>query len=236
MTFNGTNADSSLLIEEVKLLNSQLYNLLYKRVPLVLSNRAVEKSADYVERNMSGAIIFSGSHKPDMWQCAVSKIKIDGYISEFGVFQGESINFLAKLIYPKKIFGFDSFRGLEEDYVLDHPKGSFDQNGVIPNVDENVYLVKGSFSESLPKWLNNNKGVFSLINIDCDTYESTLTVLNEIGPSRIVPGTLILFDEYFGFHGWENCEFKAWQEYCKKNNINYKYIAVCEMQVLIEVL
>jgi|688.fasta_scaffold00341_53 hypothetical protein len=236
MTLNDTNVDSSLLIEEVKLLNSQLYNLLYKRVPLVLSNRAVEKSADYAENNMPGATIFSGSHKPSMWQCAVSKIKIDGHIAEFGVFQGVSINFLAKLIYPKKIFGFDSFRGLEEDYVLDHYKGSFDQNGVIPNVDENVCLVKGSFSESLPKWLNNNKGVFSLINIDCDTYESTLTVLNEIGPSRIVPGTLILFDEYFGFHGWENCEFKAWQEYCKKNNINYKYIAVCQMQVLIEVL
>jgi hypothetical protein len=236
MTLNDTSADSSLLIEEVRLLNSQLYNLLYKRVPLVLSNRAVEKSADYAENNMPGATIFSGSHKPNMWQCAVSKIKIDGHIAEFGVFQGVSINFLAKLIYPKKIFGFDSFKGLEEDYVLDHYKGSFDQNGVIPNVDENVSLVKGSFSESLPKWLNNNEGVFSLINIDCDTYESTLTVLNEIGPSRIVPGTLVLFDEYFGFHGWENCEFKAWQEYCKKNNINYKYIAVCQMQVLIEVL
>lgn len=236
MTFNDANAEPLLLLEEFQLLNSKLHSVLYKRVPLVLFNRAVEKSADYVENNMPGAIIFSGSHKPNMWQCAVSKIKIDGHIAEFGVFQGESINFLAKLIYPKKIFGFDSFRGLEEDYVLDHPKGSFDQNGVIPIVDENVCLVKGSFSESLPKWLKNNEGVFSLINIDCDTYESTFTVLNEIGPSRIVSGTLIVFDEYFGFHGWENCEFKAWQEYCNKTNTKYKYVAVCQMQVLVEVL
>jgi hypothetical protein len=231
------NKDQSLsLIEEFQLLNSKLHNVLYKRVPLVLFNRAVEKSADYVEKNMRGAIIFSGSHKPNMWNCAASKIKLNGYIAEFGVFQGESVNFLAKLIHPKQIFGFDSFKGLEEDYVLDHPKGSFNQNGILPVVEENVFLVKGSFSESLPKWLNDNKGIFSLINIDCDTYESTSTVLNNIGSDRIVSGTFILFDEYFGFYGWEDCEFKAWQEYCYKNNVKYKYVAVCQMQVLVEVL
>jgi hypothetical protein len=237
MTMDDNNQSLSMLVDELERLKGNLiYNLMFNRVPLVLFNRAVEKSADYVEANMPGVIVFSGSHKPSMWQCAVSKLKLDGYIAEFGVFKGESVNFLAKLINPKTIFGFDSFKGLEEDYSLDHAKGDFNQNGVAPIVDKNVCLVEGSFSETLPNWLQENKGIFSFINIDCDTYESTSTILNLIGPERIVPGTIILFDEYFGFHGWEDHEFKAWQEYCNKNNVKYKYIAVCHMQVLVEVL
>jgi phage/plasmid-associated DNA primase len=106
----------------------------------------------------------------------------------------------------------------------------------MPLVKNNVSLIKGSFSDTLPEWLNKNSKVFSFINIDCDTYESTSTVLNSIGPTRIATGTYILFDEYFGFPGWKNHEFKAWQEYCTKNNVKYKYVALCNLQVLIEVL
>jgi hypothetical protein len=208
----------------------------YKRVPAVLLNRAVEKSADYVEKNMPEAIIFTASNKTEMWNCAISKLTLKGHIAEFGVFEGTSINYLANLIYPKPVFGFDSFLGLEEDFPLDCPKGQFNLNGILPKVLDNVTLIKGSFSESLPKWLLDNDGAFSLINIDCDTYQATTTVLNSLGPERIVSGTFILFDEYFGFYGWEQHEFKAWQEYCKKYDLKYRYVAVCHLQVLIEIL
>jgi hypothetical protein len=201
-----------------------------------LTNRSIIKSADYVEKNMPNAIILTTNVKKDMWDCAVSKIKIDGHVAEFGVFQGESINYLSEKIHPKPIFGFDSFLGLKEDFVLDCPKGKFNLDGLLPKVNNNVKLVPGFFSDTLTNWLKNNPGFFSLINIDCDTYESTYFVLNSIGPKRIVSGTIIIFDEYFGFHGWENCEYKAWQEYCKNNNIKYKYLAVCHLQVLVEVL
>jgi hypothetical protein len=226
------------ILNKIDHLNYVLLNAILHghRVTSELTTRAVSKSADYVEKNMPNAIIITTNQKMEMWDCAISKIKIDGHIAEFGVFEGESINYLSKKIYPKPIFGFDSFLGLAEDFVLDCPKGKFNLNGLLPEVNDNVNLVTGFFSDTLPEWLSNNPGSFSLLNIDCDTYESTSFVLNSIGPDRIVPGTLILFDEYFGFHGWENCEFKAWQEYCKINNIKYKYLAVCHLQVLVEVL
>jgi hypothetical protein len=97
-----------------------------------------------------------------------------GDIVEFGVFKGESINYLAKSVSPKTIFGFDSFRGLEEDFSIDFAKGGFNQNGITPKVENNVVLVEGSFSDSLPKWLNENNGVFSFINIDCDVHQRSL--------------------------------------------------------------
>jgi hypothetical protein len=215
------------------IVNSILYG---HRVALELNRRAVIKGANYVEKNMPSAVILTTGNKQNMWDCAISKIKIDGHIAEFGVFTGESINYLSKKIHPKFIFGFDSFLGLVEDFVLDCPKGVFNLNGLPPKVNDNVKLITGFFSDTLPGWLNKNPGPFSLLNIDCDTYESTSFVLNSIGPTRILPGTMILFDEYFGFHGWENCEFKAWQEYCKDNNVKYKYIAICHLQVLVEVL
>jgi hypothetical protein len=78
--------------------------------------------------------------------------------------------------------------------------------------------------------LENNKP-FSFINIDCDTYESTSTVLNLLGTSKIVSGTVIIFDEYFGYNNWKSHEFKAWQEFVSKNNLKYTYIAINHLQV-----
>jgi len=229
--------DLDQIFNKIDILREDILHVLqYDRVSTELLNRAVQKSADYAEKNMSNAIIITNNKKEDLWDCALSKIKIDGFVAEFGVFQGESINYLSKGVYPRPIFGFDSFLGLAEDFVLDCPRGRFNLDGLLPKVNDNVELVPGFFSETLPKWLNENPGIFSLLNIDCDTYESTSFVLNSIGPTRIVPGTLIIFDEYFGFHGWENCEFKAWQEYCKINNVRYKYIALSHLQVLVEVL
>jgi hypothetical protein len=225
------------LIEQLEIHHNNLAKyMLFHRVPTVLFNRAVEVSADYAQNNMPEVVVFTSNDKEDMWKCAVSKLKVNGYIAEFGVFKGTSVNYLAGLIEPKVIYGFDSFLGLEEDFSLDCPKGKFNLNGIPPAVRNNVSLVQGSFSDTLPEWLENNSGPFSLLNIDCDTYESTSIVLNSLGPERIVSGTFILFDEYFGFHNWEKHEFKAWKEYCTKYDIKYRYVAVCHLQVLVEVL
>ena len=46
---------------------------------------------------------------------------------KFGVFQGKSINFFAKKIKNKTIYGFDSFSGLNEDWEgTQYQKGYFD--------------------------------------------------------------------------------------------------------------
>ena len=215
-----------------------IFNLDWKNtIPsTIIARREAELAADYIEQNMPKITHFTSGMKNLLWDIVPSKTTLDGHIAEFGVWKGESINYLAQLFHPKTIFGFDSFKGLEEDYSFDYSKGGFNQNGVPPLVQENAELVIGSFSNTLPIWLKENPGIFSFINIDCDTYESTKTVLNLLGPERITSGTVILFDEYLGFPGWKDHEFKAWKSYCNKNNVNYNYIAVCGYQVLIEVL
>jgi hypothetical protein len=50
-----------------------------------------------------------------------------------------------------------------------------------------------------------------------------VTILNTL-KDNIVPGTVIIFDEYINYPGWELDEFKAWQEHVAKYNVEYEYI------------
>jgi hypothetical protein len=206
------------------------------KVAEVLMKRAVSDSADYVEKNMDNPLIFFDNLKSKMYSYALNQMVIDGYIAEFGVYKAEVTNAIAKVLPEKTIYGFDSFYGLPEDWSgWEMFKGEFSLNGIKPTVLSNVELVEGLFESSLPNWLKTHKDPFSLLIIDSDTYNSAKTILNNIGTDQIVNGTLILFDEYFGYINWRQHEFKAWQEFVKKYEIDYEYLAINHLQVLIKV-
>ena len=42
--------------------------------------------------------------------------------------------------------------------------------------------------------------------------------------SQIVPGTVIVFDEYFGNPSWREDEFRAFQEFVDEFNREYEYL------------
>lgn len=212
-------------------------NYVIKRPSHILFERSLEDSANYAEQNMSTALVFFDETKGRMYDYAISKISFDGLIGEFGVFQGNAINYMAQQLPDKTIYGFDSFTGLPEDWQgWEFGKGFFNLNGVLPRVESNVELIKGYFDESLPLWVKNNNEPFSLLVIDSDLYSSACTILNTLGTNQIVSGTLILFDEYFGHIGWRNNEFKAWQEFVKKHKIKYEYLAINCLQTLVRVI
>jgi hypothetical protein len=209
----------------------------FKRVSHILYERSLEDSANYVEQNMPNALVFFDESKKSMYDYAISNISFNGFVGEFGVFKGQSINYVAKQMPNQTIYGFDSFLGLSEDWLgWELPKGTFNLNGIMPEVEENVELVKGFFNESLPVWVKDNKDPFSLLIIDSDLYSSACTILDTLGNKQIIPGTLILFDEYFGHIGWRNNEFKAWQEFVKKHKIKYEYLAINHLQALVRVI
>lgn len=144
-------------------------------------------------------------------------VSIDGPVMEFGVFRGETMRTLERSFSNRKIYGFDSFEGLPEDWwfsrkeveagVSSHPKGHFG-NVNIPRVGPNVELVKGFFDTSLPKWLEENElDQIAFLHVDCDLYSSTKTVLTLLN-DYIVPGTVVVFDE---MHPW-NPPGKVWYE------------------------
>jgi predicted O-methyltransferase YrrM len=91
-------------------------------------------------------------------------------------------------------------------------------------VRENVELHVGWFDATLPEFKTKHGNTpLQLLHIDSDLYSSAVTILETL-KDNIVPGTVIVFDEYLNYPGWELDEFKAWQEHVAKYKIKYEYI------------
>jgi hypothetical protein len=190
-----------------------------------LQINALTSSADYVESKLSEAVSLSDCYA--VLQESLNKVRLsEGLYLEFGVFQCTSVNFIAKKI-ESKIHGFDSFEGLPEHWIDGYTKGTFklDINQVLPKIEENVKLHVGWFDKTLPEFVSqidpDEKVTF--LHVDCDLYSSTKTIFDYLG-DRIVPGTVIVFDEYFNYPSWQQHEFKAFQEFVEARKVAYKYL------------
>ena len=75
----------------------------------------------------------------------------------------------------------------------------------------------------LPPFIKEQPQPIAFIHIDCDLYSSTKTVFELLG-RRIQPGCVIVFDEYFNYPGWQDGEFKAFQEFIQHSGLAYDYI------------
>jgi hypothetical protein len=132
-----------------------------------------------------------------------------GLILEFGVATGSTIRCLADSapLRERLVHGFDSFKGLPEPWSS-YPAGHF--ACAVPHVPDNVELVVGKFDETLPIFLDNHRGDdVALVHIDCDLYSSAQCVLNHLG-SHIVPGTVIVLDEFWIVTDHEQRAFTEW--------------------------
>lgn len=140
-----------------------------------------------------------------------------GLIMEFGVATGRSIRHWAEIFPTHDIWGFDGFEGIYEDWN-GLPAGTFSRS-TLPQVPHNVHLVVGRFDQTLPRWLETHPGPARLIHIDCDLYQATCDVFDNLN-DRIQSGTIIVFDEYWNYPEWQQHEFRAWQQ----QNRPYRYI------------
>ena len=87
------------------------------------------------------------------------RFDIISYYLEFGVWKGRTINYLSRFV--KEIYGFDSFKGLREDWVgvENKPKGKFDLGEKIPSLNKNVLPVKGWIQDTLEIFLQEAQNI-----------------------------------------------------------------------------
>lgn len=152
---------------------------------------------------------------------------------EFGVYTGATMRFSGTR-HPKHAFvGFDSFEGFPDD-----GRSDWDQDFAVkklPNVPDNCVLIKGWFSETLPKYLETNSDVIDFINIDCDIYSSTVDVFSVLeNADRIKSGLVIFFDELVSYSGYIWNEALALFQMLERTGLGIEWLCVHQNVRLID--
>lgn len=128
--------------------------------------------------------------------------------------------------HDNRLFAFDWWEGLPEDWRPGYPKGTFR----IPRErvmrwyehDQDVLFHEGLFEDTVTPSVVAEIGEPALIHIDCDLYQSTRTALNLCPP---VAGTLLLFDEFYApaeEWDWAQHEARAFYEFCQERNVRFR--------------
>jgi hypothetical protein len=192
---------------------------------------ALEESVQYAQKHMRTAVGMESSR--EVLSRALEHVAVQGYCLEFGVYKGGTIAFIANQLGPKQpVHGFDSFHGLQKAWTGDSFR--FDLGGRLPKVPGNVILHPGFFEDTLPTWLEQNPGPVAFIHIDSDLYQPARCVFEHLQES-IVPGTIIVFDEYFNYPNWQAHEFRAFAELVERCHIEYEYLAYARFQVALRI-
>jgi len=199
-----------------------LYRSAISDIGLELQRQATRSTADYVRRNMYRV------QSVDRWHAvhdvAVEHATLDGLVLEFGVYRARTTNYIAAK-RDWQVHGFDSFEGLPEPWRDGYPEARF-ARADRPELAANVTLHVGLFADTLPRFLAALPAParpVAYLHVDSDLYSSAKTILENLG-GRIVPGTVIVFDEYFNYSGWEEGEFRAFQDFVAARGLRYDYL------------
>lgn len=207
---------------------------------------AARDGYDTFSKNMSGSMIFQT--RPDMRSFVIReslkllngsvKVKKPLFL-EFGVAGATSINHFATLLSKSdvKIYGFDAFLGLEEDWLGMHrgrTAGAYSYQGNLPNVSKNVELIVGWLQETLVDFLDKHKtGTIVFAHFDMDTYSPGRYGLEKIKPF-LRKGSILLFDDFYAYPGWRNNDFKSLNELFTDKE--YEFIAFSHTEAAIRIL
>lgn len=157
------------------------------------------------------------------WQLYQKSSNVPGEIVECGVFKGASLirfatfRHLTTMPFGKKIIGFDTFGDFpeteydgdiqnRENFVenaggqsisVEELRTVFDEKGIGDNID----LVEGDINNTVPEYLDKNPELrISLLHIDVDIYEPTVTIMDYLFP-KVVNGGIVILDDYGDFDG-----------------------------------
>jgi len=211
-----------------------------------LQTIANEESAKWIMENNLDGLFFTNYEEYFDFVCSKVKNLVASLsnnqlqnctILEFGVWKGFSITKLSNQFPSLQLVGFDSFEGLSEDWKgTDHTAGHFDLKGMLPKVPTNVALVKGHIPESFEthqRYYPNQK--YLLVNIDTDTKSPAKEILTRIR-EHLIPGSVVMFDEFHGYYGWKMGEWAAFQEFLSETPISFNYLAFTDTRACIQIV
>lgn len=179
--------------------------------------------------------------RQQMWHNIINRIAPTSIGLEFGVYGGGSLNYFANACPLNTFHGFDSFEGLPDDWITNHPKGTFKIDFDKLKFSKNVIIQKGWFDQTIPKFIEDNSNELhniDFIHVDCDIYSSTKYILQSL--SSIIKNNkpILLFDEFYNYKGYEDHEFKAFNEFISDVNIDFDILGhnINHQQVMVKII
>jgi ectoine hydroxylase-related dioxygenase (phytanoyl-CoA dioxygenase family) len=177
------------------------------------------------------------ARRRELWRYALTLIADPSLPwCEFGVGEGESLDwFLLNKPAGNTMFGFDTFEGIPEPW-LGHPIGHWKSEPYRSNRSD-LEIVRAPFEVSLGDTRVRAplaRGI-GLLHVDCDLHSSTHTVL-EGTREFLKAGTVVVFDEFYGYGGWQQCEAGAFREFVEAEKVSFEYVARSDFQVAIRLL
>ena len=201
-----------------------------------LNDSLVDETFSIFEEHFKKTLIFN-----DLWEIRLYAIKSSTlndkdkkyYSLVFGTWEGKSANFFSK--HLKKLYIFDSFEGLIEDWKgTNTPLGSFNLNKKIPKLNSNIEPVIGLIEDTLIDFLKKHNPEINFVHIDVDTYKTTKFILEKIKP-YLVKNAIIIFDELYNYIGWKEGEYKALKEVFKDEEFEFKAFCINNAQCVIKI-
>ena len=193
------------------------------------------ESANFIRSNFSQALLFD--QLEDIHNYIITQLDAEGLLLEFGVYSARSIKRFSKQIVnlndKRIIYGFDSFQGIEEDWHRFPAKLKSSFKIAPPKVPSNVKLVIGKVQETFENFLNQHQNEkIAFMHLDMDTYTPTKFVL-EKARNFFDTGTIILFDELYGYPNWQQHEYLALTEVLAPED--YEFIVFGSEQCAIKI-
>lgn len=215
-------SDARIEIADVQQRLSDLERQARRDITHALDEQATDQSAAFVLEHMPKAPVFWSPH--DTLRYGLSQVEIDGLALEFGVASGTTLKIIVEQLKEAghQVFGFDVFSGLSQTWRTGSQAGESAQEE-LPHV-RGATLVPGLFEDTLSGFLDKHPGPVAFVHFDADLYSSTRTVLDRLG-HRLVPGTVIVFDEFFNFPGWQEHDYRAWREFVDRTDIRFEYLS-----------
>lgn len=203
--------------------------------PLSLREQAVAEGVAHIRANHQFDEMRLHLHNVDALRAALREVELDGEVAEFGVHQGNSLAVIAGHFADRTVHGFDSFVGLPESWSGSAKgAGDFSVGGEPPDLAvDNVEFHVGWFVDTVPLYAERHHGPFAFAHLDADLYSSTHTVFEALG-EWFVPGTVVVFDEYFGYYSWQRHEHRAFEELLEAQGLDFRAIAIGHMNLAVK--
>ena len=131
---------------------------------------------------------------------------------EAGVASGRTARYiLRRLKRDTTLHLFDSFEGLPRAWWK-FETGAFKPARAPSFRSSRVAVHVGLFHETMPAWARTQTSPVTFLHVDCDLYESAITVLRSLD-GLLRPGAVIAFDEAIGYDACVSNEGRALREW-----------------------